>query len=132
ARSLRALGEIDLFLPNQREAALMTGETEPETMLRALGDAGARGAALKLGAQGAMLLWRGEILRGEPYPVEPVDTTGAGDCFDAGFFFAQLQDEPPMKRLQFGNVCGALSTRAAGGVAAFPALDELIRTINTA
>jgi sugar/nucleoside kinase (ribokinase family) len=84
-----------------------------------------RGVALKLGPDGAALLWDGEIHRCGPYPVEPLDTTGAGDCFDAGFIYGWLRGQSPGACLQIANVCGALSTRDLGGITASPAKDQL-------
>jgi sugar/nucleoside kinase (ribokinase family) len=130
-RSLEALREIDLFFPNEREAQLMTGEDEAGAVLRELNEAGLRGVALKRGARGAMLLWEGEVFEDGPLPVPVMDTTGAGDCFNAGFVFSWLQGETPMRCLQIGNICGALSTRSLGGIAAFPTQDELAAAINT-
>lgn len=130
-RSLHALRGIDLFLPNEREAQLMTGEDEPRAVLRKLDEAGLKGVALKLGPRGAMLLWEGEIFEDDPPKVTATDTTGSGDCFNAGFIFAWLQGETPMKCLQVGNVCGALSTRSLGGIAAFPTSDELAAATST-
>ncbi|MDX2032622.1 MAG: carbohydrate kinase family protein [Blastocatellia bacterium] len=124
-RSLDALREIDLFLPNEREAERMTGQTSPEEMLRSFAAAGVPGVALKLGPRGAMLLRDGKILASPPHPVVAIDSTGAGDCFDAGFLHGLLQGAPPEECLRLGNRCGALSTRALGGLAAFPHLDEL-------
>jgi sugar/nucleoside kinase (ribokinase family) len=125
ARSLAALREVDLFFPNEREGRLMTGESEPEAVLRTFDEAGLRGVALKLGEQGSLLLYQREIIRCAPHAVAPVETTGAGDSFNAGFIFAWLQGESPMRRLQLGNVCGALSTRGHGGIATFPTRDEI-------
>ena len=125
-RSLAALQEVDLFFPNEREAARMTGQTDPEAMLQAFAAAGLPAVALKLGAQGAMLLQDEEILVCPPQPVRALDTTGAGDCFDAGFLHGWLQGASPEECLRLGNRCGALSTRALGGLAAFPHPEELV------
>jgi sugar/nucleoside kinase (ribokinase family) len=57
------------------------------------------------------------------------DTTGAGDSFDAGFLFGHLSGWPLDRSLALGCACGALSTRAAGGTAAQPTLDEALRTL---
>jgi sugar/nucleoside kinase (ribokinase family) len=81
--------------------------------------------ALKLGARGAALLWDGEILFEPPLPVTARDTTGAGDCFDAGFLHAWLKGEPPRQCLRVANVCGALSTEAYGGIEGFPTPERL-------
>ena len=55
---------------------------------------------------------------------EPVDATGAGDSFDAGFLAARLAGEGLEAALALGCACGALSTRAAGGTAGQPTLAE--------
>lgn len=123
--NLQALSHIDLFMPNEREAELMTKQAAPEAMLRQFAKAGARGVALKLGARGAMLLWEDQIYSCPPLAVKPRDTTGAGDCFDAGFIHAWLNRSAPEEWLESGNVCGALSTQQLGGVDGFPTVRQL-------
>jgi sugar/nucleoside kinase (ribokinase family) len=120
-----ALCEVDIFFPNEREAALITEESEPRRMLEALRKMGLERVALKLGSAGAALLYDGEILFQQAIKVETIDTTGAGDCFDAGFLFAWLHGDNPQDCLKVGTVCGALSTRRMGGIAGFPTLAEL-------
>ncbi len=124
-RNIPMLQEADLFFPNDREAELMTGETEPHRMLRSFREKGIRSVALKLGGRGAALLWKKQELLCDPIEVAHIDTTGAGDCFDAGFIHAWLGGEPPQRCLETANICGALSTRKLGGLASFPTLDEL-------
>ncbi len=119
-RALALLPLLDIFFPNEAEGRRMTGENEPEGILRKLASSGARRVALKLGQDGAALLWDGEIMRVGSYPVKTIDTTGAGDCFDAGFLHYWLQGESPRACLRAGNFCGAASTEAYGGVAGFP------------
>ncbi len=123
--SRRALSALDLFFPNEQEAAEMTGEHDPTAALRALAETGVPVIALKRGAAGAMLLHHGELFAEKPYRTIPVDTTGAGDCFNAGFLYAWLHGESPERCLKIANLCGALSTRALGGVAAFPTPEEI-------
>jgi sugar/nucleoside kinase (ribokinase family) len=130
-RNYDMLSEADLFFPNEREAALMTGRRDPEDMLDALRRKGVRNIALKLGAKGAVLSWRGESIWCSPYPVDSVDTTGAGDCFDAGFIYAWLSGESPEDCLRTACVCGALSTRGLGGIATFPLREELEEALET-
>lgn len=121
-----ALREVDLFLPNEREAELMTGETGPEAMLAAFAEMGLQHVALKLGAFGSASLKGGTTCRAEPVAATTVDTTGAGDCFDAGYIHAWLSGEPPENCLREANLCGALSTRFPGGIDGFPTLEELV------
>lgn len=129
AHSMAALPHVDLFLPNEVEAARLTVESEPEAMLNALARAGARIVAIKLGARGAIVLAGGRLLRADSPLVTPVETTGAGDCFDAGFLHAWLRGDRLEACLALGNICGALSTRAPGGVAAFPSVAEIARLL---
>lgn len=121
----RALLGVDLFMPNEREAALITRAVEPEAMLRAFAQMGLRGVALKLGARGSLLLWEERLYTCPPLTVQPLDTTGAGDCFDAGFLHAWLRAETPLRCLQYGNICGALSTLRLGGLDGFPSAEQL-------
>ncbi|HWE48385.1 MAG TPA: carbohydrate kinase family protein [Bryobacteraceae bacterium] len=125
--SLNILRHCDVFFPNEREGGWIAAALEPHEILRRLGDKGLRGVALKLGGKGAALLWNQRQFLADPIPVETVDTTGAGDCFDAGFIFALLQGYDPQRCLQIANICGALSTRALGGIGAFPSPAELAR-----
>jgi sugar/nucleoside kinase (ribokinase family) len=121
---------LDLFFPNESEAQCITGESDPGKVLRWFDDAGVRRVVLKLGAQGAALLWDGAIRFDTPPPIAPVDTTGAGDCFNAGFLHSWLRGEPPELCLRAANICGALSTEAYGGIAGMPdaaRLKELLR-----
>ena len=119
-RSLALLPLIDIFFPNEVEANRMTGEDDPVKMLRRMASAGARRVALKRGADGATLLWDGDILEVKACPVMAIDTTGAGDCFNAGFLHFWLRGEPPLTCLRAGNLCGGASTEQAGGVSGFP------------
>jgi sugar/nucleoside kinase (ribokinase family) len=119
----RALRNLDLFLPNEREAALMTGQTEPERMMEFFVAKHSPPVILKLGAAGSASLQAGEFIHAAPLVVTPLDTTGAGDCFDAGFLYGWLKGWPLAECLRLGNFCGAHSTQALGGVAAFPSLE---------
>jgi ribokinase len=123
--SLNILRDCDVFFPNEREAEWVSGEEGTHKVLRSLRDKGLRGVGMKLGGRGAALLWRKRELLCDPFPVETVDTTGAGDCFDAGFIYAWLRGEKPQRCLEIANICGALSTRVLGGIRGFPTLEEL-------
>jgi len=123
--SLNILRNCDIFFPNEREAEWVSGHEGTHKILRALRDKGLRGVGLKLGGKGAALLWRKRELLTDAFPVETVDTTGAGDCFNAGFIYAWLRGKRPQVSLEIANICGALSTRMPGGVAGFPSLTEL-------
>ncbi len=129
SRVLTILQNIDILFPNEIEARHLTGEEDTVKILQAFQANGVKRVALKLGARGGALLWDGDIVLADTHPVTPVDTTGAGDCFDAGFLHAWLGGHPPDMCLQIANICGALSTEAYGGITAFPTIERLNREL---
>ncbi|HVH32128.1 MAG TPA: carbohydrate kinase family protein [bacterium] len=116
--------QMTIFMPSQRDARWFTGRTDPREAVRALGELVPM-PVIKLGAEGSVGLEHGRPVRMRPPRVKVVETTGAGDAFNAGFLWAWLRDEPLAQCLWAGNICGAFSTRAPGGAAAFPTLREL-------
>jgi sugar/nucleoside kinase (ribokinase family) len=116
---------VDCFFPNEVEAMAISGEGTWQAALDALA-ARLPLVALKRGVHGAALRMGDRLYSAGTIPVEVVDTTGAGDSFDAGFVYALLSGWPLERCLDFACVCGALSTRAAGGTTAQPTLDEAL------
>lgn len=119
--------EANFFFPNEIEGRIITGHADPEKVLRSLAARNISGAVLKLGAAGAAAISAGKICRQQPPQVDVVDTTGAGDAFDAGFIDALLDGASLSERLRKGCLCGAASTRSAGALASLPSRDELLR-----
>jgi len=108
------LAEADLFLPNEVELKGLTGLSDPEQGLRAL-ENGRTLTVAKLGGDGCAALKDGKLVRVAAFPVQPVDTTGAGDSFNAGFLHAWQRKAPFEDALRFAAACGAISTQGAGG-----------------
>lgn len=125
------LEETDLFFPNEVEARALTGFEDPGQILQALGN-GRTLTVLKLGAKGCAALEAGQMLHLPAFPVTPVDTTGAGDSFNAGFLHAWLRTMPLHECLRTGAACGALSTQGLGGTSTQPGLAELHRFLSQA
>ncbi len=119
------LAQTTVFFPNAAEARRITGRESTEEAALALAALGPRVVAVKCGADGALAAEPdGTITRLPAIAVEAVDTTGAGDSFDAGFLTAWLADRPVRECLALGVSCGSLSTRRVGGTAAQPTLAE--------
>lgn len=110
----RALHSVDVYFPNLREAKHLTGQEDPCAALSALATL-CRLPVLKAGAGGAYAMAGGKIAHAPAIPVTPVDTTGAGDCFNAGFIKAWLDGQPVETCLRWGNAVGGLSTTMPGG-----------------
>jgi sugar/nucleoside kinase (ribokinase family) len=124
------LREIDWFLPNQREAAALTGESESCAIIQAFRERGVSGAVIKLGVDGAAM-WApaaesDRLIKAPALVVDAVDTTGAGDAFNAGFLYACLAGMPPEECLRWGVTCGSLSVREMGSIAGFPTVKEIL------
>jgi sugar/nucleoside kinase (ribokinase family) len=122
------VGLVDVFLPNDVELAGITGCYDPVDALASLENGHTR-TIVKLGAAGCMTLVDGQPVLVAPPPVNAVDTTGAGDSFNAGFLHAWLDHRPLDECLRSGVACGALSTRAPGGTTAQPAAEELAHSL---
>ncbi|QOY90942.1 carbohydrate kinase family protein [Paludibaculum fermentans] len=111
---LDTLEEVDIFLPNEVELAGISRLSDPERALRRLQN-GRTLTVAKLGARGCMTLDGGRVIHAPALRVRPIDTTGAGDSFDAGFLHAWLGGRTLMQALRFAVVCGGVSTQGSGG-----------------
>jgi sugar/nucleoside kinase (ribokinase family) len=118
------LRHTDVLFINQREAMQMTRSGTVQKALKILGDL-VPCAVIKLGSKGATTIRGTEVTRAPGFKVNAVDTTGAGDSFDAGFISSYLRAEPLLKCLHQGNACGALSTLEPGGTAGQPDMKRL-------
>jgi sugar/nucleoside kinase (ribokinase family) len=115
---LEAIRLVDVFMPNEREACLMSGEADLDRAIAALRELvpllvikrGARGASAFMGAQS----WDAPADE-----TQVVDAVGAGDSFNAGFLHGWVRGWPVERALAFGNRTGAWSASASGGTSAF-------------
>ncbi len=116
-REFRELvGSTTIFFPNSMEAQALTGKRQPQSALAALA-AMTPLPVMKMGARGALAWHRGRAVRVRSPKKNAVDSTGAGDAFDGGFLYGYLRKRPLEECLRWGNLCGALSATAPGGVA---------------
>jgi sugar/nucleoside kinase (ribokinase family) len=120
------LSHVDIFMPNAREARLITGLESVEDAARKLGEWVPK-VVVKDGANGAWVTTDVGLLHSPGISAgEVVDTTGAGDCFNAGFLFGRIvEGQPDEICAQYGNICGGLSVTGVGGATTAPTFDEL-------
>ena len=124
-----ALRDVDLFLPNQAELLAITGIDDVDAALEAMAQRVPL-VAVKLGAQGGAARRGTEPARAAALPIDVMDTTGAGDSFDAGLIYGYLHGWDLERALRLACACGSLSTRAAGGTAAQPTLAEALLALD--
>jgi sugar/nucleoside kinase (ribokinase family) len=112
---------------NQDEALSISKAATAEEACRRLA-ARTNCPLVKTGSDGA-LVWTGEGVESVPtWPVQVVDTTGAGDSFDAGFLFATLEKRmDPVAAGRFANAVAARSCMFVGGVNARSSYEEILR-----
>lgn len=120
------LAMIDLFIPNAREAMQITGTTAVQRAIETLME-WVKVVVVKDGANGAWLGHGGEVRHIPAIDAGPVvDTTGAGDSFNAGFLYGWIVEGAPFEVCaRYGNICGGISVTAVGGATSAPTLATL-------
>mgnify|MGYP000133981287 CR=1 FL=1 len=116
---------LDILTPNENEASLLTGISDPEKAAHLLLEQGVKTVVMTLGARGALIVSRDgrELVPG--FPVEAVDTTAAGDAFNGGLAVALARGKPLAEAVRFANACGALATMRLGAQPSLPTLQEV-------
>ncbi len=117
---------VDVFMPSESELCYIAQIEDTESALvQTLTSMQGGMIVMKQGKTGALAYSTTQRLHVPALSVTPVDTTGAGDSFDAGFLFRYAQGAPLNECLRYGAVCGALSTTRAGGASAAPSNEEV-------
>lgn len=109
------LAHTSVFFPNEVEFEQLAGTTDVAQGIATLLDLGVAAVVLKRGDAGAVHGDRDGIVSNSGYAATAIDTTGAGDAFNAGYLAAWLDGKSIADRIAFGNACGALTVTAIGG-----------------
>ncbi len=119
---------VDVFLPNEQEALLLTKETVLENAIKKLTCDGNM-VVVKLGSKGSITATDNKsIFKQSYFNNNVVDAIGAGDSFNAGFIFKYINGSTVDECQEFANLTGAVNTTAAGGTTAFESYDQVVRT----
>lgn len=124
------LSRLDFFFPNEAEARAITGDSSPVKAVQHLAR-WVRHPIVKLGPKGSIAVVDGKVLRVRSIPVQPLDATGAGDAYNAGFLHAYLQKWAWWDCLSAGNICGGIATTAPGGTGVLPRAGQLQRLLGS-
>lgn len=133
---------VDFLIPNETELSLLTGMDVSDIALaevaaKSLLGRGARNVVVTLGGKGALIVNDAHVEHIEPYPVDVVDTTAAGDAFIGGFASKLLvstnitdQTIPDLRNaVRYGCACGALATTKFGAQPSLPTKDDVEKFI---
>lgn len=126
------LALVDVLTPNETEASILAGlppgrltVAEAEVLARRLQARGPSNVIMKLGDQGCVLVEKDRATAIPAVPVEAVDTTAAGDVFNAALAVGLSEKMPLDKACQFAVYASALSVMRLGAQIAAPSREEL-------
>ncbi|MDI6861816.1 MAG: ribokinase [Pseudothermotoga sp.] len=122
---LQTLAYADTIAPNEVEILKMTKESEIEKAVKKLLNVGVEEVVVKLGKKGATLYTEKMSYHVDAHDVEVLDTTGAGDAFNAAYMFAKLQKLDVKDCLKLAIAASALAVTKIGSSSASPTRDKL-------
>ncbi|MEU2350395.1 ribokinase [Modestobacter sp. NPDC049651] len=126
------LAQVDVLVPNEHELARLAGAPATDRSPAELADLArglARAVVVTLGARGALVVPAdGAALLQPPPPVEPVDTTGAGDCFCGALASALDRGDDLPAAVRYAATAAALSTTGPGARGGLPD-DDAVRAL---
>lgn len=121
---------IDYITPNETEIEILTGikikcEEDLKDAANLLLKRGVNTVIAKSGKNGAYIINKDMFTHVPGFKVKAVDTTAAGDSFNAGFAFALSKSRDLTECVKIANAVGALSTTAMGAQGAMPEMEQL-------
>jgi ribokinase len=122
------IAELCDYLVAAEQFALDLGwDGRPESFLFTARELKAPVVTITLGKRGSVTFRQGEILTVPAFPVDAVDTTGAGDVFHGGYLFGVLRGYDLADTIRFASAVAALKCTRIGGRAGIPALSRALR-----
>ncbi len=114
-----------VLMPNAIELEQLTGEEDYRKSADYLISMGVKVVAVKLGAKGCYVTDGQEKLKVEPFKVKAIDTTGAGDAFDAGFLYGLISEKSLYECGQLGNFVASRNVMKLGAREGLPYAKDL-------
>ena len=124
-RCLKLLEYVDVFVPNEDEARVITSQNTLANQAKILRQAGARTVVITRGQQGLYADDGVQNVEIGAYRVSMIDPSGCGDCFTAGLVAAQTRSWDLVRTLKFASAVGALGATALGCTNGVPSFDEV-------
>ena len=122
---------VDILTPNETEARVLTGRAPdvsiaPETVAHELIGRGVKQVVMTLGENGALVVSASSCTRIPAVPVRAVDTTGAGDAFNAGLATALARSASLAEAVEFAIITGAMAVTKDGVIPSLPHRSEVL------
>jgi ribokinase len=132
ALSKDVLELVDIATPNENEACVLAGvppqrvsPTDAAALANKIRDLGVRSVVVKLGDRGCVYCGADRTFVAPPFPVRAVDSTAAGDTFNAALAVALVEGMPIEQALRFASAAAAISVTRAGAQTSAPARAEV-------
>ena len=133
--SLDLASSVDILIASARFADPLVGaEARPEEAFEALCRLGPKVVIMTLGRKGSLGWDRGEPVWVKAFPVEAVDTTGAGDVYHGGYIYGLLQGWPMKECMRFASAVAALKCREIGarkGIQGLKAVEDFMASFSS-
>ena len=126
------LNKIDFLTPNQKELSVLTQKYHSaEKGINDLLERGLKGLVIKKGSGGSQYISSTAQFDAQPYPVESIDSTAAGDAFNAALAVSLSRGNDIKTSLRFANAAGALTTTKRGAQPSLPLQQRVSQLFNS-
>ncbi len=115
---------VDIPIVSKTFAQEWMPDAPPKAVVQRLYEFNPRIAAVTLGERGCVAQWEAGLFTFPAFPVDVVDTTGAGDAFHGGFIYGALQDWSVTEIVRFASAVASINCRQLGGRSGLPTLEE--------
>ena len=117
---------IDYFVPNEHELdQFIPGNMSYEDKARVLLNKGVQNVIVTLGEKGSLLVNKEKAIRVEPYKVQAVDTTAAGDSYVGALVTSLSQGKDIIEAMKFASKCSSITVTRKGAISSLPTLEEV-------
>ncbi len=120
----------DYIIPNLKEAALLTGETDPEKSIKVFAEYGAQCVVIKCGGDGCIYKKGDQTGRVPAFSTNAVDSTGAGDGFMAGFIYGLLNDKDLHECCKMGCAVASFVVENTGSLGNLNGIAQVLKRFN--
>ena len=121
----------DVMIASEGFSRRWTGTVNPIEALDIMRSQGPETVVLTLGEQGSLSVNQGHVIHTDAFPVEVIDTTGAGDVYHGAFIFGMLQKWTLEKTSEFASAVAAMKCTKLGGRQGIPTYDEAISFVKS-
>ena len=127
-----AFSYFDYIAPNEREISQITGKKDIDKAVKYLFKKGVESVIVKMGGSGAKIFVEKKVYEIPAFQTEAVDTTGAGDSFNAAFIYGRLRGMDDEESGKLAALAASITVSRRGTTSSFPTLEEISQRAKSA